>query len=116
MCSSDLYKNRWVIEVFFKQLKQNFELKYFLSDSENGIKSQIWVALIANLIFTVIERMTKKAEDFSTLVSIAAKNLCSYISFIQFLTSPELHESLWKCNDQDLGKMQLKVFEDRGES
>jgi len=47
---AQLYKNRWVIEVLFKQLKQNFELKYFLSDSENGIKSQIWVALIANLI------------------------------------------------------------------
>ena len=38
---AQLYKNRWVIEVFFKQLKQNFELKYFLADSENGIKSQI---------------------------------------------------------------------------
>ena len=37
-----LYKNRWVIEVLFKQVKQNFELKYFLSDSENGIKIQIW--------------------------------------------------------------------------
>jgi len=32
-----LYKNRWVIEVLFKQLKQNFELKYFLSDSENSL-------------------------------------------------------------------------------
>ena len=47
---TQLYKNRWVIEVFFKQLKQNFELNNFLSDSENGIRSQIWVALIANLI------------------------------------------------------------------
>jgi len=59
--------------------------------------------------------MTKKAEDFSILVSIAAKNLCSYISFIQFLTCPELYESLWKINEVDLGKMQLKIFEDRGE-
>jgi len=62
----------------------------------------------------VIERMTKKAEDFSTLVSIAAKNLCSYISLIQFLTSPHLYESLWKSNEEDLRKMQLKIFEDRG--
>ncbi len=41
-----LYKNRWTIEPFFKQVKQNFELTYFLSDSKNGIKIQIWVALI----------------------------------------------------------------------
>jgi hypothetical protein len=92
---AQLYKNRWVIEVFFKQLKQNFELKYFLSDSLNGIKSQIWVALIANLIFTVIERMTKEAEDFATLVSIAAKNLCSYVAFIQFITDHELYTKTW---------------------
>src|SRR5690606_23788346 len=49
-----LYRNRWVIEVLFKQIKQNFELKYFLSDSENGIKIQIWVALILNLLYTEI--------------------------------------------------------------
>jgi len=58
--------------------------------------------------------MTKKAEDFSTLVSIPAKNLCSYISFIQFLTSPELYEILWKCSEQNPGKMQLKILEDSG--
>ncbi len=72
-----LYKNRWVIEVLFKQIKQNFELKYFLSDSENGIKSQIWVALILNLLFTVLHRRIKEAEDFSTMVMVAAKNLTS---------------------------------------
>jgi len=101
---AQLYKNRWIIEMLFKQLKQNFELKYFLSDTEYRIMSQIWVALIVNLIFTLIERMIKKAEDFSTLVSVAAKNLCFCISFIQFITSPELYESRWKYYEEDLGK------------
>ena len=49
-----LYKCRWNMETLFKQLKQNFELTYFFSDKPEGIKSQIWVALIANLLFTVI--------------------------------------------------------------
>lgn len=80
-----LYKNRWVIEVFFKQIKQNFELKYFLSDSENGIKIQIWMALILNLLFTVVHKRIKEAEDFSTMVMVAAKNLCSYINLEKFL-------------------------------
>lgn len=57
----------------FKQIKQNFELKYFLSDSENGIKIQIWVALILNLLFTVLHKRIKEAEDFSTMVMVAAK-------------------------------------------
>ncbi len=80
-----LYKNRWVIEVLFKQIKQNFELKYFLSDSENGIKIQIWMALILNLLFTVLHKRIKEAEDFSTMVMVAAKNLCSYINLEKFL-------------------------------
>ena len=111
---AQLYKNRWVIEVFFKQLKQNFELKYFLSDSENGIKSQIWVALIANLIFTVIERMTKKAEDFATLVSIAAKNLCSYISFVQFISQPHIYIENWMKTEMKPGIIQLLLFQKQG--
>ena len=44
-----LYKIRWQIELLFKQLKQNFPLRYFLGDNENAIKIQIWCALIANL-------------------------------------------------------------------
>jgi hypothetical protein len=90
-----LYKNRWVIEVLFKQIKQNFELKYFLSDSENGIKSQIWVALVLNLLFTLIHRKIKEAEDFSTMVMIAAKNLCSYVNLNAFLVNTDAYCRDW---------------------
>ncbi|WP_188444228.1 transposase [Belliella aquatica] len=79
-----LYKNKWVIEVFFKQIERNFELKYFLSDSSNGIKIQIWMALIFNLLFTVLHKRIKEAEDFSTMVMVASKNLCSSVSLEKF--------------------------------
>jgi hypothetical protein len=104
-----LYKNRWVIEVLFKQIKQNFELKYFLSDSENGIKSQIWVALILNLLFTLIHRRIKEAEDFTTMVMVAAKNLCSYVNLQAFLINTEAY-----CRDwfkTEVGKVQLEIDE-----
>ena len=48
-----LYKIRWQIELVFKQLKQNFPLKYFLGDNENAIQIQIYFALIVNLLVTV---------------------------------------------------------------
>ncbi len=80
-----LYKYRWVIEVLFKQIKQNFELEYFFSDSSEGIKTQVWVALIANLIFTVIHRQVKECELFATVVSMASNNLASYASLIKIL-------------------------------
>ena len=103
-----LYKNRWLIEILFKQLKQNFELTYFLSDSENGIKIQIWVALILNLLFEVIHKQIKEAEDFATMVKIAAKNLCSYVSLVKFLINPFAE---WlKEKERAHHKMQLNLF------
>lgn len=103
-----LYKNRWVIEVLFKQIKQNFELKYFLSDSENGIKIQIWVALILNLLFTVLHKRVKEAEDFSTMVMVAAKNLCSYVSLEKFLIHTEAYfKSIFQ---RDLKNVQIELF------
>lgn len=73
-----LYKQRWQIELLFKQLKQNFPLKYFLGDNENAIKIQIWCTLIANLLFTVISKNLKKKLSFSILVSFARQHLFSY--------------------------------------
>ena len=46
----DIYRKRWQIESLFKQIKQNFPLRYFYGESANAIKIQIWVTLIANLI------------------------------------------------------------------
>lgn len=103
-----LYKNRWVIEVLFKQIKQNFELKYFLSDSENGIKIQIWVALILNLLFTVLHKRIKEAEDFSTMVMVAAKNLSSYVSLERFLLHSDAYfKSIFQ---KDLQNVQTQLF------
>lgn len=85
MTVAQLYKYRWSIEVFFKKIKQNFQLSYFYSDSSNGIRSQIWIALIANLLMSVIQVMTKQKEDFSTVVSMAAHNMASFISLVAII-------------------------------
>ena len=84
-----LYKIRWQIELLFKQLKQNFPLRYFLGDNENAIKIQIWSALIANLLLTVIMKMVKRKWAFSNLVSFCKLHLFNYISLLRFLENPE---------------------------
>ena len=56
-----IYRKRWEIELLFKQIKQNFPLKYFYGESANAIKIQIWVTLIANLLLMVMQkRLTRK--------------------------------------------------------
>lgn len=84
-----IYKLRWQIELLFKQLKQNFPLKYFLGDNENAIKIQIYCALIANLLMTVIQKTLKKPWGFSNLVSFCKIHLFNYIHLLMFLENPD---------------------------
>lgn len=53
---ADLYKKRWDIELFFKAMKQNLQIKSFLGTSENAVKSQIFAALICYLLLQLIKR------------------------------------------------------------
>ncbi len=84
-----IYKKRWQIELLFKQLKQNFPLKYFLGDNENAIKIQIWCTLIVNLLLSVIHRKLKRKWAFSNLASFCRLHLFNYIHLIKFLENPE---------------------------
>jgi hypothetical protein len=83
------YKVRWQIELLFKQLKQNFPLKYFLGDNENAIKIQIYCVLIVNLLIAVIKKKLKRSWSFSNLVSFCKKHLFNYIQLVNFLENPE---------------------------
>ncbi|MEO1254685.1 MAG: IS4 family transposase [Bacteroidota bacterium] len=103
-----LYKYRWNIEVLFKQLKQNFELCYFFSDSSEGIKTQVWIALIAQLIFSVIHRQIKEAEAFVTLVNVASNNMGSYIGLVKIMKSGRL-----SSKERNLEIVQLELFDIR---
>ena len=73
-----IYQNRWQIESFFKKLKQNFPLKYFLGDNENAITIQIWCALIALLLLQVIFNENKANMAFSILASIVSLHAMNY--------------------------------------
>ena len=84
-----IYKLRWQIELLFKQLKQNFPLKYFLGDNQNAIKIQIYCALIVNLLITVIQKQLKRSWSFSNLVSFCRIHLFNYLHLMRFLENPE---------------------------
>lgn len=102
-----LYKIRWQIELLFKQIKQNFPLKYFLGDNENAIKIQIYCVLIVNLLLGVIKKSLKRQWSFSNLVSFCRIHLFNYIHLTKFLESPEKG---WELNTQSYG--QLGLFDD----
>jgi PII-like signaling protein len=84
-----IYKKRWQIELLFKQLKQNFPLKYFLGDNQNAIEIQIWIAMLANLLIALARSKVKRKWAFSNMVSVIRQQLMSYINIYSFLEDPE---------------------------
>jgi hypothetical protein len=84
-----IYKKRWQIELLFKQLKQNFPLKYFPGDNQNAIEIQIWVSMLANLLIALVRSKVKRAWAFSNMVSVIRQQLMSYINIYSFLEDPE---------------------------
>jgi len=74
-----MYKYRWTIELVFKKLKQNFQLHFFYSESENGIKTQIWATLIAHLLLTVLKRKSSSSKAFSTIAALVRIHFISHL-------------------------------------
>lgn len=99
-----LYKLRWQIELVFKQLKQNFPLKYFLGDNQNAIKIQIYCVLIVNLLISVIKKKLTRSWAFSNLVSFCKIHLFNYIKLLHFLENPEQD---WIIEDREIQQLSL---------
>lgn len=81
----EIYKNRWQIEKFFKKLKQNFPLAYFLGDNGNAIEIQIWCALIALLLLQVLHKENTSNLAFSILAAIVRLHLMNYTSITEVI-------------------------------
>ena len=84
-----IYRRRWQIESLFKQIKQNFPLRYFYGESANAIKIQIWVTLIANLLLSILQNSLKRRWSFSGLATIVRIMLMYYINLEKFLNQPD---------------------------
>lgn len=85
---SQIYKDRWQIELFFKAIKQNLKIKTFVGTSENAVKIQIWTALISILLLKILQMRSKIGWSLSNLSAILRFNLLSYRELWVWLDKP----------------------------
>jgi IS4 transposase len=67
---AELYRCRWRIEVFFKQIKQTLQLADFLGTSANAVRWQVWTALLVYLLLRYLAFLAKWAHSFSRLFAV----------------------------------------------
>lgn len=83
-----LYKERWQIELFFKWIKQNLKIKRFLGTSENAVRIQIYVALIAYLLLHLARRAQHAIPSATGFAKLVGLNLMHRRSLDRLLEPP----------------------------
>lgn len=67
---ADLYRCRWQIEVFFKQIKQTLQLADFLGHNANAVKWQVWMALLVYVLLRFQASRSRWSRSFSRLLTV----------------------------------------------
>jgi len=85
---TELYRERWQVELFFKSLKQLLKIKSFVGTSENAVQIQIWTALIAMLIVRYLRLRARFGWSLSNLVALLRQQLFVHRPLWEWLNQP----------------------------
>lgn len=102
---AELYKNRWQIELFFKWIKQHLKIKKFWGQSENAVKTQIWIAVCAYLIVAILKKQLQSDLSLYNILQILSVSLFDKTPVNQLLSTNDLQFGN-KCSHK-----QLKMFD-----
>ena len=106
-----IYKYRWTIELTFKKLKQNFQLHFFYSETENGIKTQIWCTLIAHLLLNVVRVLSESKKAFSTIAALIRIHLISHLNLTWVVTEGRrAYTKRTKSRNKSPANVQMSLF------
>ncbi|WP_276974976.1 IS4 family transposase [Flavobacterium filum] len=102
---SELYKCRWQIESFFKEIKNHVRIKTFVGTSSNAVEIQIWTALITMLILRYLKSISKYGWCLSNLIAFLRMNLFVKIDLYHWLHYP------FKPPGKEIDTIQYRIFE-----
>ena len=94
-----LYKYRWRIELFFKWIKQHLKIKSFWGQTQNAVKTQIFIAIITYLLISIIKKKMLTAHSEYEVIQIIGASL---------LDKSPLREILKKQPIQDVKEQNCK--------
>ena len=75
---ADIYRSRWQIELFFKELKQFIKIKEFIGTNENAVKIQIYTAMIVYLLIALQKFLSKVKMSIGQLFQLIQLNLVTF--------------------------------------
>jgi hypothetical protein len=92
-----LYRSRWTIETFFKELKQNFQVADFLGNSANAVRWQVWLALLVQLRMRYLVWLSQWPHSFSRICTVIRRVVWDRYELTELLKSYGTAKGSFKC-------------------
>jgi Transposase DDE domain len=89
-----LYKNRWQVELFFRWIKQNLQMKTIWSCSENTVKIYIWVAVCTYLIVVYLKYQLRSPYSIYEMMQILGISVLAKTLINELLTKTQINQSV----------------------
>lgn len=87
-----LYKSRWQVELFFKWIKQHLRIKRFLGNSENAVKTQVWIAVAVYVLVAIVRKRLDLKLSLHSMLQILSVTPFEKVPLLQLLTDIALAE------------------------
>jgi len=102
---AQLYKHRWKIELFFKWIKQHLKIKTFWGQSENAVKTQVWIAVTVYVLIAIAKKKFMLKQSLYEIIQIFS------ISIFEKTQINQLFQQTQKQYFKEQEDNQLKIFE-----
>ena len=86
---TQLYRQRWQIELFFKWIKQHLRIKTFFGTSENAVKTQIWIAISAYVLVAIVKKRLHLSASLYEILQIFSLTMFEQTPLPQLLSFSE---------------------------
>jgi hypothetical protein len=84
---TELYHNRWQVELFFKWIKQHLRLRAFYGRTENAVRSQVWSAICAYLMVAIVKKRLKIRKSLNEILQIVSVSIFEQLPLDQLLAA-----------------------------
>ena len=102
---AQLYKHRWMIEIFFKWIKQHLKIKSFWGNSSNAVKTQIWIAISVYVLIAIVKKQLAIKQSLYEMLQIFSITAFEKVPVNQLFQNTSLQ------NFKELNRNQLNIFE-----
>jgi len=84
-----LYKSRWKVELFFKWIKQNLKIKHFYGNSDNAVKTQVWISICVYVLIAILRKQLRVERSLAEVIQILSVTTFEKEPVHQLLTHPD---------------------------